>query len=134
MADASDSPSSSHSSSKRRAPKESAQQQETPRKRIRPTEGQQVSNRSSLPPPGTFPEGVIDLTASDDEDVVMESSREESPAASLPYDTCFGLVRYSPSKDSSCGCYYRSITDNDWCSSKSPQRYLHQKLRPFTFR
>ncbi|KAK0617623.1 SNF2 family N-terminal domain-containing protein [Immersiella caudata] len=96
MADASDSPSSGYSSSKRRAPKESAEQQETPRKRIRPTEGQQASNRSSLPPPAAFPEGVIeviDLTASDDEDVVMESSFEGSPAASLPYDTCFGLLK-----------------------------------------
>jgi hypothetical protein len=93
MADASDSPNSTYSPSKRHAPKESTEQQETPRKRIRPTESQQASNRPSLPPPGAFPDEVIDLTASDDEDVVMESSLEGSPAASLPYDTCFGLLK-----------------------------------------
>jgi hypothetical protein len=110
MADASDSTSSGRRMIKRQAPKDDAEQQdETRRKRGRQADPpQQSSNRSSLLQPSTLPENIIDLTGSDDEeeDVFMDSAPEESPmrdlsevvapAASGPYDACFGLVRRPP--------------------------------------
>jgi len=91
---------------KRQAPNDAAEQQdETRRKRGRQADPQQSSNRSLLLPPSTLPENIVDLTGSDDEDedFFMDSTHEESPmrdsnevvapAASGPYDACFGLVR-----------------------------------------